>query len=428
MIDVQSYFTNINDRIQDELNKAKYSIRVAMYSLNDKLLFSILCEKANNGIAVELVVSPKQLIQNQEKINLNELIEYGGNIFLFNHPSENYDDMHNKFCIIDFNTVITGSFNWTNQAKRNEENIVIIRDEITTQKYLVEFDNLKLGGYLALTNENDIQISFSASKSIIKNGEPVELVWNVSNVEYVDIFDLGIFDNKGSKSIEIFSNRNFTLTAENSSQKRQKTISVIIAEKPIAEFHISTKLVKKGQPIEITWNVENAITVKIDNGIGIVGLNGNKTVLPLHDTIYTLTAEGINCEISKTQTIKVVDFPLPIIKTLVVPMPEIKIQSDLIFIKTQIPRTLNLISTVPNICLSVPQINSITDRLCLPKILHIKQEIKTELSEIKKDINNHKKQKHFLKIKKFVFDQIQCYFSENPKITEIIKTIRKCYE
>ncbi|TAE00475.1 MAG: hypothetical protein EAZ97_05805 [Bacteroidetes bacterium] len=33
--------------------------------------------------------------------------------------------MHNKFCVIDSDIVLTGSYNWTNQAQRNDENITV---------------------------------------------------------------------------------------------------------------------------------------------------------------------------------------------------------------------------------------------------------------------------------------------------------------
>jgi hypothetical protein len=51
--------------------------------------------------------------------------------------------MHHKFCIIDKKIVITGSYNWTNKAQTNFENIVIIENEIENSKnYLQEFSNL----------------------------------------------------------------------------------------------------------------------------------------------------------------------------------------------------------------------------------------------------------------------------------------------
>lgn len=51
--------------------------------------------------------------------------------------------MHNKFCVIDNQVVITGSYNWSSNAEfRNDENISIIRDNETASDYSVEFRRL----------------------------------------------------------------------------------------------------------------------------------------------------------------------------------------------------------------------------------------------------------------------------------------------
>lgn len=428
MTTVKPFFSGIDDQIENELNKAKYSIRVAMYSLNDQYLFNILCNKAKSGVAVELVVSPKQLIQNQDKINLERLIEYSGNLFIFNVSSGTYDDMHNKFCIVDYHTVITGSFNWTNQAKRNEENILVVKDELTAQKYLHEFDNLKRGSYLTTIKEDEVQISFSASKSIIQQGEQVELVWNVTNVEQIEISNLGTFANKGTLPIQVDSNSTFTLTTFKNGESKQKTVSVVIAEKPKISFWLSKNLIQQGQTIELNWEVQNAETVEIDNAIGLVPLQGSKTVLPKGDTVYTVIAKGINSELSKKQSVKVVEFPTPVIKTLTIPMPEIKMQTDIVFIKTNLSSGLVIGNPIRNIELSLPQINTIQETLTLPKVYHVQQQTQNEIKRVQSEISEKKKQIRFSEIKKSVFDKLQNYFISNPKMSEVIKTIRKNYE
>ena len=53
--------------------------------------------------------------------------------------------MHNKFCVIDNQTVITGSYNWSSNAEfKNEENISIIRDNKTASDYSVEYRRLTM--------------------------------------------------------------------------------------------------------------------------------------------------------------------------------------------------------------------------------------------------------------------------------------------
>ena len=58
------------------------------------------------------------------------------------HIDSKFNQMHNKFCIIDKRIVITGSFNWSKPAMSNRENIVIIENLKEAKKYLKYFENL----------------------------------------------------------------------------------------------------------------------------------------------------------------------------------------------------------------------------------------------------------------------------------------------
>ena len=50
---------------------------------------------------------------------------------------------HNKFMVIDGETVITGSFNFTEAAeKKNAENLLIIHDRKLAEKYVKNWDEL----------------------------------------------------------------------------------------------------------------------------------------------------------------------------------------------------------------------------------------------------------------------------------------------
>jgi len=55
-------------------------------------------------------------------------------------------------------------------------------------------------------------------------------------------------------------------------------------------FDISPRSITEGSNAVLTWDVSNADSVSIDNGIGIVELKGSLIVSPTEDTNYTLTA------------------------------------------------------------------------------------------------------------------------------------------
>ena len=57
-------------------------------------------------------------------------------------------------------------------------------------------------------------------------------------------------------------------------------------------FTVSPSSIQSGGSAQLSWNAQNATSVSIDQGIGVVGANGNRTVSPAATTTYTLTATG----------------------------------------------------------------------------------------------------------------------------------------
>lgn len=125
----------IQNIIQKELFKAKNSIKIAVAWFTNELLFEPLLLKLQTGVKVELVLN-KDEINNSEnnEINFSDFINYGG----FLHWNDSNRLMHEKFCIIDDNIVIYGSYNWTNKAEYNDESIAISRNENTTSSFFLE--------------------------------------------------------------------------------------------------------------------------------------------------------------------------------------------------------------------------------------------------------------------------------------------------
>jgi phosphatidylserine/phosphatidylglycerophosphate/cardiolipin synthase-like enzyme len=51
--------------------------------------------------------------------------------------------MRNKFFIIDKSVVINGSYNWTNNARTNHENITVnYNNKNLTHEFITEFNNI----------------------------------------------------------------------------------------------------------------------------------------------------------------------------------------------------------------------------------------------------------------------------------------------
>ena len=138
----QAYFEDIQVQISKELNSAKSSIHIAVAWFTDNELFTQLCSKASDGITVELLLMDDEINRNSG-ISYQSLVTSHGKLWQIKTDGDTRL-MHNKFCIIDNETIINGSYNWTKKAKHNHESITIIKEspDLAIQ-FLDEFNKLK---------------------------------------------------------------------------------------------------------------------------------------------------------------------------------------------------------------------------------------------------------------------------------------------
>jgi hypothetical protein len=137
----EAVFENIALRIQEEIGKAQKSIYIAVAWFTNRNIFDQLLLKANDGCTVHLIVSDDE-INNNSSIDFERLKNCGGKVYKIGNG--NTDLMHHKFCVIDYKTVITGSYNWSYKAETNSENITInSEDPILAEQFVKEFINVK---------------------------------------------------------------------------------------------------------------------------------------------------------------------------------------------------------------------------------------------------------------------------------------------
>jgi phosphatidylserine/phosphatidylglycerophosphate/cardiolipin synthase-like enzyme len=107
-----------------ELSKAQNTVLVQAYSFTSAPIAKALLDAHKRGIKVEVILDKSQRTQS-----------YSSATFLFNvgipvRIDAQHSIAHNKVMIIDGETVITGSFNFTKAAdEKNAENLLIIRDK-----------------------------------------------------------------------------------------------------------------------------------------------------------------------------------------------------------------------------------------------------------------------------------------------------------
>lgn len=137
----EAIFENIASRIQDEINKAQKSIYIAVAWFTNKKIFEKLMVKAREGCSIHIIISNDE-INNNSSINFEHLNKYNGKVYKIGNGENEL--MHNKFCVIDYNTIITGSYNWSYKAENNFENIVInYNDTSLAEQFVKEFIHIK---------------------------------------------------------------------------------------------------------------------------------------------------------------------------------------------------------------------------------------------------------------------------------------------
>ncbi len=140
--------------------------------------------------------------------------------------------------------------------------------------------------------------SFTASPSTINSGESATLSWSVTDADTVSI-DRGVgpVAPSGSQTVSPAQTSTYTLTAVNQDGSSTRTATVTVAgsggEPPnIQFFNLEPNSIAQGESATLSWSVQNADSVSIDQGIGGVSAAGVRTVSPQESTTYRLTASN----------------------------------------------------------------------------------------------------------------------------------------
>lgn len=127
-MDIQAHFTDIQTIIAADLDGASQSIEAAVAWLTDPVLFEALLKAARRGCRVRLALLD-DATNHQSGVNLERLRAAGGEVFWIPEAEQGQGSLHHKFCVIDGDGVITGSYNWTRRATRADENILRVRGD-----------------------------------------------------------------------------------------------------------------------------------------------------------------------------------------------------------------------------------------------------------------------------------------------------------
>jgi len=153
-----------------------------------------------------------------------------------------------------------------------------------------------------------------------------------------------------------------------------------IQEPPKIKFFKTDKTaVINNFDIELSWEVENAHTILIDNNIGQVKAIGTLKVKPNSNITFKLSAIGYFGEVSEELEVRV--FPTPLLESLMVPMPDFSSNISLNHIKISSPK-IDVSLNIENIVRKHPKFTEASIDLKTIKASHIPEMSIFNLSKV----------------------------------------------
>ncbi|MBW4606807.1 MAG: competence protein ComE [Hassallia sp. WJT32-NPBG1] len=153
----QPWSKSSNGLIGKTLNSATKSVDMALFVFSEQHLANILETRHQESVNIRALIEPQFAYR-----SYSEALDMMGIAFtnkckyeLNNHPWQNPlttvgvpllpkgDLLHHKFAVIDGQTVITGSHNWSEAANNgNDETVLVIENPVVAAHYMREFQRL----------------------------------------------------------------------------------------------------------------------------------------------------------------------------------------------------------------------------------------------------------------------------------------------
>ncbi len=140
---IEAHFQEIKSQIIQSVKDARFTIWIAVAWFTDKDIGNELRIKHQAGVNVRIIVNDDETT---DKFGLK--FDTRGIEYSRVSPDTPWGKklMHNKFCIIDLCKIIHGSYNWTSNAKYNNESITITESRELAEDFACQFIELTRQG------------------------------------------------------------------------------------------------------------------------------------------------------------------------------------------------------------------------------------------------------------------------------------------
>lgn len=125
---------NANSLIET-ISSSRHSLDVCVYCFTDQKLLDAVISAHLNGVAVRVITDNEE----QNKSRILQLRAAGIQV----RTDKSGFFMHHKFSIVDGETLLTGSLNWTSQGLHgNQENVIVTNRKEIVKPFVLQFDKL----------------------------------------------------------------------------------------------------------------------------------------------------------------------------------------------------------------------------------------------------------------------------------------------
>ncbi|AJE54251.1 phospholipase D-like domain-containing protein [Paenibacillus polymyxa] len=135
IIEHDAHFDAIKDTIIQGIRDAKYTIWIAVAWFTDDEICEELILRRKAGVQIRIITS-------DEETNTSLIKKLESNFETVKVPKAGTNRLHDKFCIIDFEYVMHGSYNWSKNARNNDETLATALDRDFVRKFSDEFMRL----------------------------------------------------------------------------------------------------------------------------------------------------------------------------------------------------------------------------------------------------------------------------------------------
>ncbi|GAA5215024.1 phospholipase D-like domain-containing protein [Corallincola platygyrae] len=124
-------------QILDLCHQAKKSLDICVFTISDDRITEAILKAHRRGVTVRVVTDNDKA--NDAGSDVDYLQRKGVDLRMDTSPYH----MHHKFMVVDGDTLLNGSFNWTRSATdKNEENILVTQSESLVKPFQKQFETL----------------------------------------------------------------------------------------------------------------------------------------------------------------------------------------------------------------------------------------------------------------------------------------------